>query len=822
MVRKKLAKPQQLGYLEQQLSSWDISTVNAPIVSSDELHDLARKSQQPTSSDHLTSHAQQSTSSEEQQILTFAAATSKSPILTVDSDESTSDIQELPVIQPILRRKNCKNGTSNTIKKSVVFDLVGDSSESSDTDYYPASTDWQHYDAIFPDDDEEALDLPDVIETDSDEGSSIEVLSETISSSSFEVENDIVLDYDGYEVERKAKERKKRGEIQYYGEFEKVLDESILTLKISKGDVNNSYCLFSEVKFLLFDEFNSDLWKHCDNCWLYICPDIDSSALYFEWIEPKPKSKKKRSTEKKKQKPDSFKHYRVNGFVNDALWRGFSNAKHFHLQYKDFNCNTREVTVSVFLLSSALKDLNHPSEVKTTVKGLSDTVNLLHNIELPEYKGPKKLKHDYEILFNFIKEVHAGVVYYEESVQHPALLPVLRPYQKSAVEWMLFKENLFSKIEEDTELKLHCLFIELTALDGTILYYNKYGGYFTKNKPLEVLPTPGGILADEMGLGKTVEVLACILNNPSGPIRKPEYLEPIILEENSSVLSKRKKKPTMEDIFTIEVSEEEESVNKEDSAEDSLDSYSNKYRQTQNRERIDSGSDEDYDINEDLQEVRSCRRRATRNTKYKVSSSESDGEDEMRKCTKRCRSPPATSADPQETRATRRGRKRVFSYSEMDDFCVDTPPSSDDEYKVSKCKRTRQSVKNKGEDVSFETMDLEEVVSKKKRNQYNVDDEIKNDAGWTTIESVIVDRCWQGNKVKYKKEGSCKEFKKFLRKRRQDPYYMMTTQERLRVMYNQATTSYSCADAASQQHHKQLRQSFFKTKVSYYLIVYMH
>ena len=54
----------------------------------------------------------------------------------------------------------------------------------------------------------------------------------------------------------------------------------------------------------------------------------------------------------------------------------------------------------------------------------------------------------------------------------------------------------------------------MTTLDGQKLYYNKYAGYITSEKPTAVpLPT-GGILADEMGLGKTVEVLACLLANP--------------------------------------------------------------------------------------------------------------------------------------------------------------------------------------------------------------------------------------------------------------------------------------------------------------------
>lgn len=48
---------------------------------------------------------------------------------------------------------------------------------------------------------------------------------------------------------------------------------------------------------------------------------------------------------------------------------------------------------------------------------------------------------------------------------------------------------------------------------GQLLFYNKYAGYITLEKPKSVKLPSGGILADEMGLGKTVEVLACLLAN---------------------------------------------------------------------------------------------------------------------------------------------------------------------------------------------------------------------------------------------------------------------------------------------------------------------
>lgn len=60
----------------------------------------------------------------------------------------------------------------------------------------------------------------------------------------------------------------------------------------------------------------------------------------------------------------------------------------------------------------------------------------------------------------------------------------------------------------------HCLYDECTTDEKQKLYYNKFTGHISVNKPLpETIPT-GGILADEMGLGKTVEILSLILVNP--------------------------------------------------------------------------------------------------------------------------------------------------------------------------------------------------------------------------------------------------------------------------------------------------------------------
>jgi hypothetical protein len=82
---------------------------------------------------------------------------------------------------------------------------------------------------------------------------------------------------------------------------------------------------------------------------------------------------------------------------------------------------------------------------------------------------------------------------------------------------------IFAKLQTPYKLvlslpdELHCLYTELMTPDGQLLFYNKYAGYITLEKPKSVKLPSGGILADEMGLGKTVEVLACLLANQRPP-----------------------------------------------------------------------------------------------------------------------------------------------------------------------------------------------------------------------------------------------------------------------------------------------------------------
>uniref|UniRef100_A0A665XCI5 SNF2 histone linker PHD RING helicase n=1 Tax=Echeneis naucrates TaxID=173247 RepID=A0A665XCI5_ECHNA len=115
-----------------------------------------------------------------------------------------------------------------------------------------------------------------------------------------------------------------------------------------------------------------------------------------------------------------------------------------------------------------------------------------------------------EELYDYVRHLHqreSQEVTYD--VQHKALIPVLRPYQSQAVNWMLRREKYRNVSHQ--EQSLHFLWRELVTLCGKKLFYNPFTGCLIREFPLAGIEWPGGILADEMGLGKTVEVLALIL-----------------------------------------------------------------------------------------------------------------------------------------------------------------------------------------------------------------------------------------------------------------------------------------------------------------------
>ncbi|NXG28112.1 SHPRH ligase, partial [Dromaius novaehollandiae] len=123
-----------------------------------------------------------------------------------------------------------------------------------------------------------------------------------------------------------------------------------------------------------------------------------------------------------------------------------------------------------------------------------------------------------EELYDFVRHTHQqDTQLLREDVQHPALIPILRPYQSEAVNWMLHRENFISTPSKNT---LHFLWREVITPDGAKIYYNPFTGCIIREYPIAGPQWPGGILADEMGLGKTVEVLALILTHTRQDIKQ--------------------------------------------------------------------------------------------------------------------------------------------------------------------------------------------------------------------------------------------------------------------------------------------------------------
>ncbi|XP_056343857.1 E3 ubiquitin-protein ligase SHPRH [Oenanthe melanoleuca] len=130
-----------------------------------------------------------------------------------------------------------------------------------------------------------------------------------------------------------------------------------------------------------------------------------------------------------------------------------------------------------------------------------------------------------EELYDFVRHTHQqDIQLLRKDVQHPALIPILRPYQSEAVNWMLHRENHTST--PSSENALHFLWREVMTLDGVKIYYNPFTGCIIREYPTAGPQWPGGILADEMGLGKTVEVLALILNHTGPDIKQDDLTLP--------------------------------------------------------------------------------------------------------------------------------------------------------------------------------------------------------------------------------------------------------------------------------------------------------
>ncbi|XP_049758955.1 E3 ubiquitin-protein ligase SHPRH isoform X2 [Elephas maximus indicus] len=187
------------------------------------------------------------------------------------------------------------------------------------------------------------------------------------------------------------------------------------------------------------------------------------------------------------------------------------------------------IKVGIYLLEAGLAKLDFMSDANSRMKKFNQlmkkVMEKLYNFIIPDVSEEDEDSEsepegqDIDELYHFVKQTHQQETQpIQVDVQHPALTPVLRPYQREAVNWMLQQERFRSA--PASENALHLLWREIVTSEGLKLYYNPYTGCIVREYPSAGPQLLGGILADEMGLGKTVEVLALILTHTRQDVKQ--------------------------------------------------------------------------------------------------------------------------------------------------------------------------------------------------------------------------------------------------------------------------------------------------------------
>lgn len=230
------------------------------------------------------------------------------------------------------------------------------------------------------------------------------------------------------------------------------------------------------------------------------------------------------------------------------------------------------IKVGIYLLEAGLSKPEFLGEGNSRLKKANQLMQKLmeyyYDFIIPEVVETEEEDSDTDLerqnveeLYDYIRHLHQRQAQPQgeqggptSDVQHPALIPVLRPYQRQAVNWMLGRERY--RLTSPKEPSLHLLWREVVTLCGKKLFYNPFTGSLMREFPMAGVQWPGGILADEMGLGKTVEVLALILSHGRQGLQ-PETLSlplgksvnyfvpppPLDTEEEEVVLSKAEARP---------------------------------------------------------------------------------------------------------------------------------------------------------------------------------------------------------------------------------------------------------------------------------------
>uniref|UniRef100_A0A4W5PI40 SNF2 histone linker PHD RING helicase n=1 Tax=Hucho hucho TaxID=62062 RepID=A0A4W5PI40_9TELE len=196
-----------------------------------------------------------------------------------------------------------------------------------------------------------------------------------------------------------------------------------------------------------------------------------------------------------------------------------------------------EIKVGIYVLESGLGKPEFLSEGNGRIRKANQLIQKLMEFYYDFIIPGKSLEEEecdtdlerqnVEELYDYVRHLHQRENQdVTIDVQHKALIPVLRPYQSQAVNWMLRREK-YRSTSSSQEQSLNFLWRELVTLCGKKLFYNPNTGCLIREFPLAGVEWPGGILADEMGLGKTVEVLALILNNSRQGLKQEALTLPL-------------------------------------------------------------------------------------------------------------------------------------------------------------------------------------------------------------------------------------------------------------------------------------------------------
>ena len=417
-----------------------------------------------------------------------------------------------------------------------------------------ASEQEREYTVIFDDDDEEEAE---VISSDDE----AEVISSDEADEEYEaVPRAIPTKPVAAKPKRKKPEPKVTDE-----ELDGHIADSIFFVPISKklpGEDTKWTSAIGKISFKL-DWIKHDLstLKLPDQpqCWVYISEIPGRSILYYEWYEQRKNEKPDNfARRQKKGDPDHVEYFHIIDPKDINILEAFGiRQKMLHLKFHKYYEFSGVLEAKICITEESLVVLNHPSDSRVTVPAeVKTTLNHCFEIDAQlkeeDNEEDKTIIHDIDQLYKLVKAHHdkdsqERAARVKVDPQHRSLLPKLRPYQASAVRWMLEQERYHCNLDPDLEEEkppMHSLYQEVRTQDGTQLYFSSVAGYLTRVQPKGILSPPGGILADEMGLGKTVEVLSCMLSNPRPGVPKPDFLEPIIIKSEKKKKKRRRRSPS--------------------------------------------------------------------------------------------------------------------------------------------------------------------------------------------------------------------------------------------------------------------------------------